>query len=382
MKHLFRVIMLGCVITVLLSALSLQTAEARMQSSQYSGALLWGTATVSTNDIWAVGNYYRNHMGLTLIEHWNGSQWSIVPSPNPGSYGSFLTGIAVISANDIWAVGYYYNGNGGGTLIEQWNGSQWSVISSPSPGTSESYLNGVAVISATDAWAVGYYLNSDGTTGTLIEQWNGSQWNVVPSPNPGSFATLYGVTAVSATDAWAVGYNESGTLIEQWNGSQWSVVPSPNPGMYGNYLYGVAEVSVNNVWAVGDYGNGNSTAKALIEQWDGSQWSVVASPNPASYVNSLEGVAVISATDIWAVGYYSNRNHTGGTLIEQWDGSQWNFVPSPNPGPSTNTLNGVAMVSVTDIWAVGDYFSKKNHTLTEYWNGSQWSVVNSPSPKD
>src|SRR5437764_621866 len=54
-------------------------------------------------------------------------------------------------------------------------------------------------------------------------------------------------------------------------------------------------------------------------------WSVVSSPNVGTSSNVLNGVAVVSANDVWAVGYYS-----GGTLIEHWDGTSWSVVPSPN----------------------------------------------------
>ncbi|HEY4388878.1 MAG TPA: hypothetical protein VGN34_30885, partial [Ktedonobacteraceae bacterium] len=47
----------------------------------------------------------------TLIEHWNGSTWSVVPSPSPGSSPAssfnFLNGIEALSPHNIWAVGFF-----------------------------------------------------------------------------------------------------------------------------------------------------------------------------------------------------------------------------------------------------------------------------------
>jgi hypothetical protein len=71
------------------------------------------------------------------------------------------------------------------TLVEHWNGTQWSVVSSPNPGTNYDSLEGVAAISASDVWAVGAYLYGADTQ-TLVEQWDGTQWSVVPSPNVGA----------------------------------------------------------------------------------------------------------------------------------------------------------------------------------------------------
>ncbi len=71
------------------------------------------------NDIWAVGFSGSSTLPQTLVEHWNGSQWSIVPSPNVGTNLNSLNGVTVVSANNVWAVGVYFNAaNLQKTLIE------------------------------------------------------------------------------------------------------------------------------------------------------------------------------------------------------------------------------------------------------------------------
>jgi hypothetical protein len=50
------------------------------------------------------------------IEHWDGTSWSIVSSPNPTKspgLDSSLRAIAAISASDIWAVGFNFTSLGG-----------------------------------------------------------------------------------------------------------------------------------------------------------------------------------------------------------------------------------------------------------------------------
>src|ERR1700692_3270935 len=61
--------------------------------------------------------------------------WSVVPSANVPSYSNVLYGVAAVSASNVWAVGYYQNNSGttGPSLIEHWNGSKWRIISSPNP---------------------------------------------------------------------------------------------------------------------------------------------------------------------------------------------------------------------------------------------------------
>jgi hypothetical protein len=93
------------------------------------------------------------------------------------------------------------------------------------------------------------------------------------------------------------------TLTEHWNGTNWSVIASPNPGNVSfNKLLGVTAISTSNVWAVGYYQSDSGAVQTLVEHWNGTSWSVVASPNSASTINQLFAVAAVSATDIWAVG--------------------------------------------------------------------------------
>src|SRR5439155_9715753 len=58
-----------------------------------------------------------------------------------------------------------------------------------------------------------------------------------------------------------------------------------------------------------------------------SCWSVVSSPSPGG-ADSLNAVEVISSSDIWAVGGVSGPPNY--PLIEHWDGSNWTLVPTPN----------------------------------------------------
>ncbi len=346
-----------------------------------SSNFLQAVATVSANDVWAVGFYFAmpgaSVPASTLTEHWNGTSWSIVPSPNVGTNQNFLYGVSAASSNDVWAVGYDYTvGAPASTLIEHWNGTQWSIVSSPNV-TGSNQLHGVSAISATNAWAVGYS-NNNGTVDTLTEHWNGSKWSVVSSPNVGTYgSSLSSVAGISANNVWAVG--ESGgnlahTLIEHWNGSSWSVVKSLDAGKTGSKnggFYGVAASGANNVWAVGFYViTGTTPVQAtLIEHWNGSSWSIITSPNVASDANRLYGVATISASNVWTVGYSTPNEGVNQTLTEHWNGSSWSIVSSPNVGSSNNDLTGVATIPANNqVWTAGFYDTNPTpQTLTEFY---------------
>src|SRR5229473_2962006 len=203
--------------------------------------------------------------------------WNIIPSPNPGQGNNALYGVAAISTRSVWAVGTSQN-NGVGTpqtLIEHWNGTSWQVVSSPNPGSQYNYLNGAIAVSGSNAWVVGTYQSSNSSSNlqTLTERWNGKKWSVVLSPSPGSWNNSFSsVARVPGTNQlWAVGitsnsdYQNNLTLIEHWDGTSWSVVSSPTVGTSYSYLEEIARVpGTSHVWAVGFY-NTNSGTQTLIE---------------------------------------------------------------------------------------------------------------------
>jgi hypothetical protein len=99
--------------------------------------------------------------------------------------------------------------------------------------------------------------------------------------------------------------------------------------------------------------------QTLIEHWDGTSWTVVSSPNrngsSTNGNNLLSGIAAVSATDIWAVGYTTDPT-TGfqRTLTEHWDGTTWSAIASPNATASgSDTLAGASALAGGTVVAVG-----------------------------
>ncbi len=68
--------------------------------------VLWSVAAVSSTNVWAIGYYVRNgeYKSRPLVERWDGSAWSIVPTPLEGTQGS-LTDIALRKSGWGWVVG-------------------------------------------------------------------------------------------------------------------------------------------------------------------------------------------------------------------------------------------------------------------------------------
>jgi hypothetical protein len=349
-------------------------ASATSPNQPASDNELYGVVADSASDVWAVGYYTPTAPGSlsqTLVEHYNGTKWSSVDSADVVGANNYLTGVAALSPSNVWAVGHYDTTTGlTYPLIEHYDGTTWSLVGGAGAAAVGCILSGVAAVPATSAlWAVGDCTTTGNIPQLLIEHYDGSGWSLVEDPGPG---VLNGVAALSADDVWAVGeyaIAASGpyqTLIRYYNGSGWGLYSGVNGGFNDNYLYGVAPLSANNVWAVGYYGPASGFQQTLIVRYDGSSWSVVTSLNQGVYQNYLLGVAALSADDVWAVGEYATAaNGPFQTLIEHYDGHTWSIVASPNSPIEDNHLTGVAVVPGTaHLWAVGYY--GHGHTTSPY----------------
>jgi hypothetical protein len=182
-----------------------------------AGANLTAITAISAGDIWAVGSFYNTSFTISAFAlHYNGSSWAVTILPQPAVSGPsrpILHGVTAIASNNVWAVGENEEVPGLGitTLIEHWNGSAWSIVPSPTPGAYPA-LNAVAARSASDVYAVGFNMPSvnGGVQQGLILRWNGSTWSADTDPTAGTFSPLYGAaTLPGATSEWAAGINSS-----------------------------------------------------------------------------------------------------------------------------------------------------------------------------
>jgi hypothetical protein len=167
--------------------------------------------------------------------------------------------------------------------------------------------------------------------------------------------TLQSVSGDGPGDAWAVGWRQHDqvrrTFIQHWDGVSWSTVPSPDRSPQGdNVLTGVAAISPTDAWAVGFYGS-PSGYRTLVEHWDGLRWRHVPSPS-GHYYSVLEDVSAVGPDDVWAVGditKHAGQWYRG--LFEHWDGTSWSMVDSTTPRRRIGGLDSVSAVDHDDIWA-------------------------------
>ena len=293
--------------------------------------------------------------------------WVITPTVNPSAqkvaFSNVLNAVDARTPADAWAVGNFLGPNdddGQVMLAEHWNGSAWSQVPTPNIMRSDEKLNAVSAAAANDVWAVGS-VNQTGFAHTdpLAAHWDGSAWTIVPTPSTtgGAKSILFGVANLGTANAWAVGRSEANrALIEHWDGSAWTIVPSPNPAAptpagVSQALNGVVEISPNDAWAVGNTTDitGFVGAKPIAMHWNGTAWSVSTLPDLGTG-GTLASVTASSATSVWAAGLPG-----GTTSVLHWNGTSWAPETTPVGPDGQPIMNSIRAVpgSATEVWAAG-----------------------------
>jgi len=187
---------------------------------------LFGASADAANDAWAVGFNDSDNIE-TAAMHRDGANWKSVATPNVGEGTNKLNAVLALAPNDVWAVGFSTpvappKLAATLTLIEHFDGTSWAVVPSPNVGPNSANqsnrLLGLTANSANDIWAFGSYFAADGSGHqmTLLLHWDGTSWTVAPSPSPttGGFPCdlLWAGVVPAPGDVWILGSVHDGSL--------------------------------------------------------------------------------------------------------------------------------------------------------------------------
>jgi hypothetical protein len=343
------------------------------------GGVLNAISVRAHDDIWAVGYFNGEVNSRTLTMHFDGSAWTVVPSPNLPD-GNRLEDVVALSSTNVWAVGWTSNPStlDNRSFSMHWDGTSWTIVPTPQPGgSSVDRLKAVDAAGPNDVWATGVYWDSQTHGHSVLLHWDGKSWRrvavgapslrLLPTSECDTYSGLTGLTVVSAHDVWAVG--DETTC--HYNGASWREVPSPQPRPeYNEFTYPLEDVSAaapNDVWAVGartvESLNGVEW-ETFAEHWNGSAWT------PFYFVpvgQIFLGVDAVAANDVWAVG-----TDDYGAMIAHYDGSEWTHVPTPASGQGGD-LGGIDSAAPDDLWAAG--FTFNGNVIEHAPSSTQGAVV-------
>lgn len=297
---------------------------------------LTAIAAVAPNDIWIGGSFYQegNSDSHTLIEHWDGRQWTIVDTPDVGG----ITDIFAAAPNDVWVLGSAFMPNT--QYLLHWDGSTWQKVAS------DIYARSIGGTSGTDVWVLG--------NPWTIRHWDGTNWSTASGPPPsGAIEALLDMKAFTPNDAWAVGtyvINAAihGGIMVHWDGTEWTYMSGPSDN-----LLSLDGMSSSDFWVAGS--PREPTTKNYLHHWDGRGWTRYRAPKPGNVYAVFSGLATVSQNDAWVVGHtysiYTTERHV---IIGHWDGTRWSPIAPPTLGNIPASLWRVAAVNAEDVWAVGN----------------------------
>ena len=257
----------------------------------------------------AVGVQYPGIFEQNFAEIWNGTSWSITAAPDrSASANGSLSGVSCANPTFCIAVGGDAAGGTDESLVERWNGTQWSIVADASSGGLQPELNMVSCLSTSFCSAVG--ASFAGTEVPYTEFWNGTSWTIATTPvvSGATQSSFSGVSCALPTMCMAAGYQHtgsaSGNLVEQWNGTTWKVqsVPNPQPPALG-FPSAVDCFGPTSCVLVGQATQGMGTGATMVVNWDGTTWSLGTTPQPgyqASPADAIRGISCVGG--FWCVG--------------------------------------------------------------------------------
>ncbi len=322
----------------------------------------------------------------------SGDTFEIESTPNPaGSTATRIYGIKVIAPNDIWGVGMWRGSDfSEHSLTLHYDGVQWSIIPSPSPlsanGKPIVALDDVDAVATNNVYAVGRYskYSQVSSPDTFMIHWDGNTWEHIVTPGQSSFGAqgfvFEAVVAIDESNVWFGGQGwdpevkagQPANLLVHYNGSEFEEFYLPLLGNSEHKIRDMAALSNSDVWAVGAHGRASAIGRMHVTHWNGSDWSYLDMPEIGINEN-LNAVAAIATDDVWVSGSYAFVNEQNQLeyvpLFLHWDGSVWSQYQSPGYGFD------LVAIGTNDVYGVG------GRTLV-HWDGQAWSIAAELDPAE
>ncbi len=304
------------------------------------------------------------------------------PSAHPSVSGRTqnFRGVVAPGTDDVWAIGYSFAVVGGAfefrTLAQHWDGSSWTTVPTPDVETApaKDLIFDADAAGPNNIWAAGTSATAPGnrTSKPLVLHWNGTRWSLVNLP-PTPLGSSFSAIAADADTVWAAG-EKFNPLSGYWQAfilrrkdGAWTEVPLPGsalkPGPAGCKL-----ADDGTLWrwdpggiTIGPYGDpyvagtcpSSSGDRALLAYYHAGRWRSAFDPTTLPATSHLSDVDALGGR-IRAVGGVGSE-----PLVLRRSG--WTFVreTAPTVGRATS-LNSivqgpptyaVATSTGTDAWA-------------------------------
>jgi streptogramin lyase len=408
----------------------------------YDGPTGWGTPGAVSPRAPTVGTYAASEIGpgkATLNGVVNPNGKTTFPSFEYGTTTAYGTTVATQSlsgtspvevslspANFTWGTTYHYRlvaSNGSGKTYgadHTFVASRWAVQETPAQAYKE-HLWDVSCGSTNSCMSVGLrwvlyeqdnyqkeleeYENGETTIigsqyvfgrEAYAERWNGSEWvataAIVPHEVDDNIHSEFNdVSCTSSSFCMASGANvaerkegEEGSvpLVEQWNGSAWSVSSVALPSDAYVYEKGFKKIFLDAIsctgstfcMAVGSYHakgpKGELIGKSLAETWDGTKWQILATSSVKAFTGTHQLSCVSPSWCMLTGTKNAFAEESSESHVATWDGVKW--IEGVRFG---HGVSGLSCTSSIFCAAVGSAYHAEEEPRGsgQIWNGKEWS---------
>ncbi len=316
-----------------------------LKSPSSPGPPIVTALAVSGNDLFVGGLFLRaGGANMNGIAKWNGSSW--LPLHGSGTHQGVNDGVSALAATDsfLYAGGQFTQAGGvDANHIAKFDGTSWHPLGTGINGN----VNAIAV-NGSNVYVGGYFTNAGGVSVNNIAKWDGNSWSALGTGVNGWVSAI----AIGEHGDVFVG---AGSGVERWNGSTWSIVGGPIN--YGQIM--AIAISGSTVYAGGSFSSIGGVSANNIAAWNGTTWVALG--------NGLNGYGV-RALAASGGNLYAGTAGGGVWLIEKWNGTSW------SPLASTSLLSEQIYDFLTvgsSLYACGS-FTYGGRDLT-VWNGTDWS---------
>lgn len=222
-------------------------------------------------------------------------------------------------------------------------------------------------------------------------------WRPQPLADPGAAGSyiLDDVSCSASNACTAVGSsyspgnpNPQTSLAERWDGTSWTVQATPNPpGVTDASLLRVSCPTATTCVALGETIEGQ-TIGVFAAVWDGTSWTLsnLVTP-PGTTSPSVGDIDCVTATWCKLAGGAGRPDGTGTPWVATWNGATWSSDTVPLPASATyGYLSAIDCFSQTACAAVGNFGSPslsaagRSPALAETWNGKTWHADSAADP--
>ncbi|MEU6002654.1 hypothetical protein ABZ837_33185 [Streptomyces sp. NPDC047197] len=248
--------------------------------ADFSGELT-DVAVLAQDDIWAVGTENNGASNAHLL-HYDGTRWKREPLPEALGAGLYPPLLEEVGDKALWLRPQTSEDANARNRWAQWDGTRWSALPSPPPGS----VGELNASGPDDVWAL------DGEQSA--QHWDGTRWTTTRLPHTASDLAVVGPDDVWAVGSRSTGpgteLGDSGEGYSQpasmhWDGTSWKAVdtpqarfaepvpPEPSAGLGQVFALDSGEVRA---YGSNSFNHGeveNEPADEFIRlRWDGSKW--------------------------------------------------------------------------------------------------------------